>query len=79
MYKSVSSVEARNDYSLSVKFSNNQVKRVDFTPYLDFGVFKQLRNLDKFKKAHISFDTVEWEDGIDIDPEFLYEKGVTVP
>ncbi len=51
---------------------------IDFTPYLNFGVFKQLKDLDIFKKAHVAFDTVEWGDGIDIDPEFLYEKGVTV-
>ena len=75
MYKPVISVEAKKDFSLIVKFSGNETKRIDFKPYLNFGVFTQLQDTDKFMKAHVSFDTVEWDENIDIDPEFLYEKG----
>ena len=43
-------------------------------PFLDFGVFKQLKEPREFKKVRISFDTVEWASGVDLDPEFVYSK-----
>jgi Protein of unknown function (DUF2442). len=26
------------------------------------------------KKVFVAFDTIEWESGADLDPEFVYEK-----
>lgn len=26
------------------------------------------------KRVRVSFDTIEWDSGIDLDPEFIYEK-----
>jgi hypothetical protein len=43
-------------------------------PYLDFGVFNKISDFENFKKARITFDTIEWECGIDLDPVFVYEK-----
>jgi hypothetical protein len=43
-------------------------------PYLDFGVFKRLRDYEKFKRARVAFDTIEWDEGMDFDPEFIYKK-----
>ncbi len=43
-------------------------------PFLKIGLYKQLTDINVFKTAKISFDTIEWENGIDIDPEFLYTK-----
>lgn len=46
-------------------------------PYLDFGRYQELKSPSKFKKEKVSFDTIEWENQLDIDPEFVYEKSVT--
>ena len=43
-------------------------------PYLDFGVFRQLREPGVFNQVRVSFDTIEWDPGIDLDPEFVYSK-----
>jgi hypothetical protein len=43
-------------------------------PYLGFWVFKKLRDYEKFKRARIAFDTIEWDEGVDLDPEFIHEK-----
>ena len=32
--------------------------------------------LNLFLKVRVSFDTIEWENGIDLDPQFVYEKCV---
>jgi len=75
MYHAVKDVVAMDDYTLLLTFDNQEKKSFDVKPYLDFGVFKQLTDLDRFKTAHISFDTVEWDGEIDIDPETLYAEG----
>ena len=41
-------------------------------PYLGKGIFKDLNNKKLFNTARVSFDTVEWDNDADIDPETLY-------
>ena len=45
-------------------------------PYLNKGIFRELSEVSLFKSAKINFDTVEWENEADIDPETLYEDGI---
>jgi hypothetical protein len=55
-------------------FENNQIKIFDMNPYLETGLFQKLKDENIFSKVKISFDTIEWPGGIDLDPEILYEK-----
>ena len=43
-------------------------------PYLDIGKFKELKDKKLFDTVRVSFDTIEWDNGLDFDPEVLYEK-----
>ena len=45
-------------------------------PYLDKGIFKELKDENKFKSVRVSFDSIEWCNQADIDPEVLYERSV---
>ena len=45
-------------------------------PYLETGLFKQLKSDNNFSKVRVSFDTIEWDIGLDICPEVLYEKSI---
>nr|VFJ96968.1 MAG: Protein of unknown function (DUF2442) [Candidatus Kentron sp. H]VFJ97548.1 MAG: Protein of unknown function (DUF2442) [Candidatus Kentron sp. H] len=45
-------------------------------PILSFGVFRKLKEPAVFNAARVAFDTVEWPDGVDPDPEFVYERCV---
>ena len=76
MYPAVTKVSAHEDYVLSVEFDNGELKSLDMKPYLDFGVFTRLKNIDVFNQVKVSFDTVEWPAGVDLDPEFVYAKSV---
>ncbi len=76
MYPSVINVNALNDYFLRVEFDNGQQGVLDMGPFLAFGVFKKIRNKEPFKQVKVSFDTIEWSSGADLDPEFVYEKVV---
>jgi hypothetical protein len=64
--------KANKDFSLNLKFSDGKRKRFDAKPYLNYEVFKPLKNLNYFKRIKIAFGTVQWTDEQDISPETLY-------
>ena len=74
MYPSVTGVVPRDDFMLDITFSNGECGVLDMKPYLGFGVFKRLRDCKNFGKVSVAFDTIEWEVGADLDPEFVYDK-----
>lgn len=74
MYPAVKTVKVNEDYTLSLNFDNGEHGILDLKPFLDFGLFKKLKDIKVFRQVRIAFDTVEWAEGIDLDPEFVYEK-----
>lgn len=74
MHPAVISVECKEDYVLSMVFDNGECGLLDMKPYLNLGVFKKIQNPSAFKTVYVSFDTIAWESGADLDPEFVYEK-----
>jgi len=74
MYPSVKTVRACNDYELIIEFDNGESGILDMKPFLEFGVFKKLKEPSEFKSVRVSFDTIEWNSGVDLDPEFVYLK-----
>lgn len=74
MYPSVKKVTPKDDFLLSIDFDNGETGLLDMKPYLDFGVFKRLKDRNLFNSVRVSFDTLEWDSGIDLDPEFVYSK-----
>jgi hypothetical protein len=67
-------VKANMDYTLLLTFHNGEVKVLDMKPYLDFGIFEELKDIQLFLSVKKSFDTVEWSNEADLDPEFLYNN-----
>ena len=74
MYLSIVDVKPLEEYKLLLKFENEEEKIFNMKPYLDIGKFQELKDENLFKKVKISFDTIEWANGLDFDPEVLYEK-----
>ena len=74
MYLSVKKVKALNDYNLELTFENNEIKIFDLKPYLDTGLFKTLKDEKIFKMVTVSYDTIQWPNKVDLDPEVLYEE-----
>ena len=71
----VKKVQPTDDYKLFLTFSNGEIRLFDMKPYLKKGIFIELNNFSMFNTAHVSFDTVEWDNGADFDPEVLYKLG----
>ncbi|WP_022671213.1 DUF2442 domain-containing protein [Hippea alviniae] len=76
MHIEVKSVKVLDNYILKIRFENNEEKIFDLEPYLGLGKFSELRDLDLFRRVRVVFDTIEWPNGVDFDPEFLYEHSV---
>ncbi|RLB68743.1 MAG: DUF2442 domain-containing protein [Deltaproteobacteria bacterium] len=74
MYPAVKEVIPKKNYILSVTFDNGERGILDMKPFLDFGVFQSLKNQNEFSRVRVAFDTIEWESGADLDPEFVYKK-----
>lgn len=74
MYPAVVSVACKENYTLSVAFENGERGLLDMKPYLDFGVFRKIKDPEIFETVHVSFDTIAWKSGADLDPEFVYDK-----
>jgi hypothetical protein len=76
MYASVTSVKAIGDYKLLLEFENREKRIFDVSPYLNTGKFAELRDPSLFNSVTVKFDSIEWPNHLDIDPEFLYEKSL---
>ena len=74
MHPAVKFVECKEDYVLSIVFDNGENGLLDMKPYLNFGVFKKIQDPCIFKTVHVSFDTIAWESGTDLAPEFVYKN-----
>ncbi len=70
----VTNVVPTDDYQLEITFANGEVGVYDCKPLLDFGVFRELRDVGYFKQARVEGGTVAWPHEQDICPDTLYEK-----
>jgi hypothetical protein len=74
----VTKVKCVDNYVLEITFTNGEIKLFDITPYLDYPVFKVLRDDSFFKKAHVVLGTVAWSETVDFDPDTLYLEGKAI-
>jgi len=74
MYLAIIDVKPLENYLLLLTFENNEKKIFDMKPYLDKGIFSELKDEKKFRSVRVSFDSIEWCNQADLDPEFLYDK-----
>lgn len=68
-------VDYVKDYTLRITFNDGIIKNVDLQSYLTGDVFGELRDMDKFIQYGLTRVTIEWANGADLAPEFLYQIG----
>ncbi len=61
------------EYKISVLFNTGEKKEIDLSDSLIGPVFQPLKNPEYFKTFKINFNTIEWENGADFAPEYLYQ------
>jgi hypothetical protein len=74
MYPAVKEVIPGNDYTLLLTFDNGDKRKFDMKPYLNLGIFRELKDVSKFNSVRVSFDSIEWCNEADFDPEVLFKN-----
>jgi hypothetical protein len=76
MFIEVTKAEYLDGYRVKLQFNNGETKIADLSQSLNGVVFMPLKDIEFFKRFTIKFNTIEWENGADFAPEYLYEIGV---
>ncbi len=74
MYWDVKTVKPLPDYRLYVEIENGRTGIFDMRPYLDRGMFSELKNEHYFRQVGIMFGSVTWPNHQDIAPETLLSE-----
>ncbi len=78
MYWTVKSVKPLDNYWLFLTFEDEEQRYFDMKPLLNTGVFRALKDPEIFRTVKVAFDSIAWNDDIDIAPETLYHDGLTI-
>jgi hypothetical protein len=71
----VEEVVADQDYTLLITFNNGEKKRFDVKPYLDTGIFSELKEPEIFYSVKPFMGSIEWSNGSDLCPDTLSLDG----
>ncbi len=66
-------------YTLLLHFNDGEDRIADLFTSLRGEVFEPLKDKDFFRRFTIRFNTVEWENGADFAPEYLYDISTPLP
>ena len=75
MNPEVKNAEPLDNYKLKIVFANNETKEFDVTPFLDKGIFIELKDENYFKKVRVAFGAVVWPNEQDFSKDTLYMLG----
>lgn len=62
-----------SDFKVDITFNNGIRGVVDFEGKFDLPIYEPLLDLGFFKSFKLNSWTIEWENGADFAPEYLYE------
>jgi hypothetical protein len=75
----VTAVRALDDYQLELSFDTGETRLFDARPYLDKGIFTELKDVSYFRSVRLAFGSVAWPHEQDFGPESLYAESRPVP
>lgn len=76
MFLHVSEAKYLHDYVIWLRFNDGTAGEVDLRDELWGEVFSPLQDVNRFRRFRVDpeLQTVVWEDGADLAPEFLYSQ-----
>ena len=74
----VLTVRPLDKHCISVELAEGRRGHFDLTPYLDHGVFRELRDAAYFNLVGIQYGAVTWPHGQDIAPETLLAELIPI-
>jgi hypothetical protein len=76
----ITDVQYDSGFRLFLQFEDGMWRIADLKTYLDGEIFEPLKNQALFASARLNadIDTVVWDNGADMSPDFLYEISAPV-
>jgi hypothetical protein len=78
MYWDVTLVKPLSDFRIYVEIEDGRKGIFDLKPYLEIGVFRELKDVNYFNKVDVFLGAVTWPHEQDIAPETLLAEMVPV-
>ena len=77
MFLHINQVQYLGDYRLKLWFDNGKIKEINLEDELYGNIFAPLKDFQFFQKVYVNEETqtIEWPNGADFAPEFLFDKG----
>jgi hypothetical protein len=72
----VITVKPEKDYTLRIGFTNGEVRRFDVKPYLDYEIFRSLKDETVFNSVRPDGLSIEWANEASICPDTIYLDSV---
>ena len=72
-------VEPNADYTITLTFTNGEVRSFDVKPFLNIGIFKELKEPSLFNSVKPFLGSIQWQNGQDFCPDTLYVESVPSP
>ena len=74
----IKNAEYLEGYKVKLWFSNGEIRVADLSESLNGLVFEPLRNIELFKRFSIPYNTIQWENGADLAPEYLHKISLPI-
>jgi hypothetical protein len=77
----VEKLEYLEAYKLRLTFNNQVTQDIDLCTEIYGEIFEPLKDIEYFQQVFLNPETktIEWPNGADFAPEFLYELGQAIP
>ncbi len=76
MFLHVEEAKYLHDYVIWIRFNDGAEGEIDLQEELEGEMFEPLKALETFRRFYVDpeIETIVWENGADLAPEFLYEN-----
>ena len=68
-------INCNDDFTINLYYENNEDRVFDLKPFLNIGKYAELKDINLFKTAHISFNSIEWFNNLG-NPTHLLSKTI---
>lgn len=66
------------DFTLTLTFTNHEVRVFDVKPYLERGIFRELKAPCYFNAVRAFLGSIQWPNGQDFCPDTLYLQSTPI-
>ena len=74
----VRNVKPEKNYILHLWFTNGEEGILNMKPYLDRGIFRELKNKEMFNTVKPFIGTIQWANEADLCPDTVYLESVKI-